>query len=300
MVGTTPFGHAAPKRVSHPGTGALSSFERAGLQFEVTDVGPPEGRVVIMLHGFPEDRFSWSDLATSLAGTGYRVLAPDQRGYSPSASPKGRRAYRIAELIDDVLALADAAGTRRFDVVGHDWGALVGWALADRRPERVRSLCALSVPHPGAVRHAMIRSTQALASSYVLFFQLPRLPEHVLAGSGGRLLARGLERSGLDHATARRFASRGAEPGAMTGPLNWYRAMPFDAGSLPGPVTVPTLFVWGDRERFVTRRAAEACASWVNAPYRFVVLQGRTHWLPTTAAGEVGPILGDHLTATAD
>ena len=286
--------------MTHLVTGALSSYERAGLRFDVTDVGPADGRVVIMLHGFPEDRFSWSELAASLAGAGYRVLAPDQRGYSPSASPRGRRAYRLAELIDDVLALADAAGTERFDLVGHDWGSLVGWGLADRHPERVRSLCALSVPHPRAMRHAMIRSTQALASSYVLFFQLPRLPEHVLARRGGRLLAEGLERSGLDHATAQRFASRAAEPAGMTGPLNWYRAIPLDGGSLPGQVTVPTLFVWGDRERFVTRRAAEACTHWVKGPYRFVPLAGRTHWLPTTAADEVGPILRDHLAARAD
>ena len=300
VVGNTPFGHAARNRVSHNVTGALSAYERAALRFDVTDVGPADGRVVIMLHGFPEDRFGWSDLAAPLADAGYRVLAPDQRGYSPSASPRHRRAYRLSELIDDVLTLADAAGTERFDLVGHDWGSLVGWGLAGRHPERVRSLCALSVPHPGAMRHALTRSTQALASSYVLFFQLPWLPERVLARRGGRLLAEGLERSGLDHATAQRFASRAAEPAGMTGPLNWYRAIPLDGASLPGPVTVPTLFVWGDRERFVTRRAAEACGRWVKGPYRFVPLPGRTHWLPTTAADVLAPILGEHLTATAD
>lgn len=281
-------------------TGAVSSHERAGLRFDVTDVGPPGGRVVIMLHGFPEDRFSWSALASPLADTGYRVLAPDQRGYSPGASPAGRRAYRLQELTADVIALADAAGAERFDLVGHDWGSLVSWALADRHPGRVRSLCALSVPHPKAVRHAMIRSTQALASSYMGFFQLPWLPERLLARGGGRMLADGLERSGLDHATAQRFAARAAKPAAMTGPLNWYRALPLDGRRLPGPVSVPTLFVWGDRERFVTRRAAEACAQWVRGPYRFVPLAGRTHWLPTTAADELAPLLCDHLAETVD
>lgn len=276
---------------------ALGSYERDGIRFDVTDTGPANGRVAIMLHGFPEDRFSWSAMTSPLVDAGYRVLAPDQRGYSPSAPPSGRRAYRLQELTADVLALADTAGAERFDLVGHDWGSLVAWALAHRHPERVRSLCALSVPHPRAMRHAMTRSTQALRSLYVLSFQLPRLPEHLLARGGGRFLADGLQRSGLDRATAQRFASRAAEPMSMTGPLNWYRAIPLDLGSLPGPVTVPTLFVWGDRERFVTRSAAEACSRWVTGPYRFVSLAGRTHWLPTTAAEEIAPILGDHLSA---
>lgn len=280
-------------------TGGLGSYERDGLRFEVTDAGQADGRVVIMLHGFPEDRFSWSALTGPLVDDGYRVLAPDQRGYSRSAAPARRRAYRLRELVADVLTLADSAGAERFDLVGHDWGSLVSWALAHSHPERVRSLCALSVPHPRAMRHAMSRSAQAFTSSYALFFQLPWVPEHLLVRGGGRMLADGLERSGLDRATAQRFASRAAEPAAMTGPLNWYRAVPLDLGSLPGPVTVPTLFVWGDRERFVTASAAQACARWVRGPYRFVTLAGRTHWLPTTAAEEIAPILGDHLAAAA-
>ncbi|MGH9057060.1 MAG: alpha/beta fold hydrolase [Acidimicrobiales bacterium] len=100
-------------------------YTHDGLTFDVDDAGPPDGRAVIALHGFPEDRQTWSPLSTSLVGAGYRVLAPDQRGYSPGARPAGRRAYTIDRLAGDVLALAGAAGADRFDLVGHDWGALV-------------------------------------------------------------------------------------------------------------------------------------------------------------------------------
>ena len=287
----TASGGGAPARVDR--------LHHAGLVFDVTDEGPLDGRVVVLLHGFPEDRRTWSALAPSLVGAGLRVLAPDQRGYSPGAAPAGRRAYRVGELVGDVLALADAAGAARVDVVGHDWGALVAWEAAARHPERVRSLCALSVPHPRAVRRALTSSAQLLRSSYVLWFQLPRLPELAFGIGAGRALARGLERSGLDAETAGRYGARAARRQAMTGPLNWYRALPFGVAELPGPVRVPTTFVWGARERFVTRSAAEHCGAWVEAPYRFVELPGATHWLPTTATAEVAAVLAEHLAAVA-
>ncbi|HMK62344.1 MAG TPA: alpha/beta fold hydrolase [Acidimicrobiales bacterium] len=273
----------------------LEFFEHDGLTFDVTHRGPADGRTVVMLHGFPEDRHEWSTLAETLIGDRYRVLAPDQRGYSPGASPRDRSAYRMEALVSDVLALADAAGADRMDLVGHDWGAAVSWALAARYPERVRSLCALSVPHPGAMRQAVRRVGQALRSSYVVFFQLPWLPEHLLSAGNGHLMANGLERSGLDRPTARRFAARAAVPRALTGPLNWYRAVPLDGMAPPAHVQVPTLFVWGDRDRYIGRAAAEACAQWVDGSYRFVALAGRTHWLPTTATEEVAAVLGEHL-----
>ena len=198
-----------------------------------------------------------------------------------------------------MLALADAAGADRFDVVGHDWGAVVAWELAGRHPGRVRSLCALSVPHPRAMQHALWHSGQAARSWYMAVFQIPELPERMLAARGGRQLATNLVRSGLDRETAERYAARAAHPAAMTGPLNWYRALPLDARHPLDPAAVPTLFVWGEKERFVDRTAAEACARWVTGPYRFVALAGRTHWLPTTAVAEVAPLLLEHLAGAA-
>ncbi|MGH9094055.1 MAG: alpha/beta fold hydrolase, partial [Acidimicrobiales bacterium] len=128
----------------------MEHFPRDGLTFDVTDTGEPDGQVVVLLHGFPEDRSSWTGVIPALTGAGFRVLAPDLRGYSPGARPRGRRAYALRQSAADVLALADAAGADQLHVVGHDWGAALAWFLAARHPERVRTLSALSVPHTEA------------------------------------------------------------------------------------------------------------------------------------------------------
>jgi pimeloyl-ACP methyl ester carboxylesterase len=275
-------------------TERLLQYTHDGLTFDVSDWGPLGGRVVIALHGFPEDRMGWESLAGALADAGHRTLAPDQRGYSPGAQPSGRRAYVLDRLGADVLALADAAGAERFDVVGHDWGAVVAWALAARHPSRVRTLTALSVPHPAAFSAAALRSTQLLHSWYIAAFQLPKLPELALGLGGGKRLADGLVRDGLDPDSAARYAARAAA-GQMTGPLNWYRAVPFGARDTIGRVDVPTLYLWGDRDSYVTRTAAEGCSAQVRGPYRFVPLAGVSHWLPTAAADQIAPLTIDHL-----
>lgn len=275
----------------------MEGYHHDGLTFEVTDKGPAGGRVVITLHGFPEDRHCWEQLSETLAKSGCRTLAPDQRGYSPRARPPARRSYRMSLLACDVLALADEAGARTFDLIGHDFGAVVSWYMAARFPDRVRTLTALSVPHPRAFLSAMGRSSQALHSWYMMFFQIPWLPEHMLAYRGGSLMEDGLSKGGLDAATARRYGSRAANATGMTGPINWYRAIPFDARDRIGPVSVPTLFIWGAQDRYVTRAAAERCADYVTGGYRFVALDEQSHWLPTAAAGEIEPLVLEHLSA---
>ena len=157
----------------------MRSFTRAGLTFDVSDSGPDTGRAVVMLHGFPEDRHCWDRLTEHLVGAGCRVLAPDQRGYSPDARPIGRRPYKIGELCADVLALADTAGLGAFDVVGHDWGAAIAWALAGRFPGRIRSLVALSMPHPRAFAESLFRSDQARVPDVCDERQIERFPDFV-------------------------------------------------------------------------------------------------------------------------
>lgn len=279
----------------------VESFSRGGLTFEVTDVGPIGGRIVIALHGFPEDRQCWTELAGSLTSAGYRVLAPDQRGYSPLASPRSRRAYTAVDLRADILALADAAGAERFDVVGHDWGGFVAWDLAARASDRVRSCTSLSTPHPLAIRDVALKSTQLLHLWYAVAFQFPWLPElsfRLLGRSGG---AKVLERGGLDPTNASQYASRFAHMSEMTGPINWYRGMPSSLRNpVPDVLSVPTLFVWGDGDHYLTRPAAIDTARHVAAPYRFEVLAGAPHWLPTAAADRIAPLLLDHLASVPD
>src|SRR5919199_5619450 len=167
------------------------------MVFDVRDGGPPDGEPVVLLHGFPQDSSAFDRLSPALHSAGLRTIAPDQRGYSPGARPGGRSAYRMREVVDDVLALLDAAGLSSAHVVGHDWGGIAAWALAARHPWRVRTLTALSVPHPAAMAQAMAHSDQALRSGYMAFFQLPAVPEAVLLAGGGALLRRSLRQGGL-------------------------------------------------------------------------------------------------------
>ena len=272
----------------------LTGFWHEGLDFEVTDAGQPGGRCVILLHGFPADRHCWDAVTPRLNDAGYRTLAPDQRGYSPRARPRDRRSYRMSSLSGDLLALADAAGAERVDLVGHDWGAAVAWDLAARHSERVRSVSAVSVPHPGAFAAALRRPDQLRKSWYMAAFQLPLLPERLLGRGGGNALRAQLEASGLDPASAARYARR-AEAGAMTGPLNWYRALPFDVRARVPPVDVPAMFVWGDRDAFLSARAADGASAWMRGPSRVERMAGVSHWIPETAADRLARLLIEHF-----
>ena len=192
------------------------------------------------------------ELVDRAAAAGYRVLAPDQRGYSPGARPTGRRACSATNLRDDVLALADKAGAERFDVVGHDWGGFVAWDLAARHADRVRSCTSLSTPHPGAIRDVALKSTQLLHLWYLLGFQVPIIPELTLKAVGPSRGARMLERGGLDPETAAQYAARFADRDEMRGQIDWYRALPFD---LRDPVRA--MVIAGRPEKF-----AKSIASW--------------------------------------
>lgn len=169
----------------------LTTFDHDGLSFEVIDTGPLDGPVIIALHGFPQRGSCWAGVTPLLAAAGYRVLAPDQRGYSPGARPGAIEAYRMDRLGGDVLALADAAGARSVHVLGHDWGGAVAWYLGSRHADRVRTLSVASTPHPRAMITAM-RGSQALRSYYMALFQIPKLPELLLRVRDGALLRRWL------------------------------------------------------------------------------------------------------------
>ena len=160
------------------------------------------------------------------------------------------------------------------------------------------SLAALSVPHPQAFTQALISSSQAVRSWYMAAYQLPWLPERVLGRRGGQAFRDSLVRTGLDLASADRYAGRARDPAVLRGPLNWYRAMPFSLREPAGPVRVPTLFAWGNRDRFVSRAAAELCGRYVTGPYRFTELDGASHWLPEQAADQVAALLAEHFAAT--
>lgn len=275
----------------------LTGLDIDDLYFPVRDVGPLDGPVIIALHGFPQTSLCWNQLADYLASAGYRVLAFDQRGYAPGARPQPVEAYRLERLAGDVLALADEAGVERFDLIGHDWGASVGWYLAAARPDRIRTLTAVSSPHPRALMAAM-PGGQMLRSWYILLFQLPWLPEYLMRVRGGALVSSGLRQSGLaDPSPSVRLLS---DPKAATAMINWYRALRVRRFSSPGKVSVPTLYVWSDRDPWLGRRAAELTAGWVGGPYRFEVMQGVSHWIPEERPEQLSRLVLDHLARFRD
>jgi pimeloyl-ACP methyl ester carboxylesterase len=269
----------------------MDTFRRGDLVFDVSDSGPSDGEVVVLLHGFPQNRHAWDTVTPILVDAGYRVLAPDQRGYSPGARPAGRKAYVAAELVADVVALIDAAGADRVHLVGHDWGALVTWAMASAHPERLRTANPISVPHPGAFAWSMPRG-QLLRSWYMGLFQLPALPELLLPSSAG---VRMLTQHGLTDEQVRGYLDALGRDG-LRAALNWYRAIPFSRDpKYTHRSTVSTMYVWSDADVALGRAGAEATERYVTGPYRFEVLKGVSHWIPENEPGPLARLLLDHF-----
>jgi pimeloyl-ACP methyl ester carboxylesterase len=255
--------------------------------------GPPDGELVLLLHGFPETSFEWRKQLPVLAAAGYRAVAPDQRGYASGARPENVDAYQIDELVSDAIGFVDALGVGRFHLVGHDWGGAVAWYLAARHGDRVRTLTVVSTPHPAALGHSIAHGEQREKSAYMLRFRDPSAEAMFLDNDAARLRAL-YEGSGLHDATAAaEYVRVLTEPGALTGGLNWYRANDFRADM--GPVTVPTMYVWSTDDVALGREAAEATAAHVDGPYRFEVIEGVSHWVPEEAADRLNELLLSHF-----
>jgi pimeloyl-ACP methyl ester carboxylesterase len=279
----------------------VDTYSRGDLTFDVLDEGPPGGAVVVLLHGFPQQNTSWNTVIPRLTEEGYRCLAPNQRGYSRTARPRGRWNYRTSELVADVCALIDASGAPRVHLVGHDWGAAVAWVVAASAPERLATLTALSVPHPAGFQKAVVTSRQGLASWYMFFFQLPRIPERVLLGRDGRAAGlRWLVQSKWKQTSA--FADRDiaamTEPGALTAALNWYRAIPFQDVRRSGEkIIVPTMFVWSDGDVPIVQQGVQHCARYVTGEYRFETLHDVGHFMLEQKPDAVADLLLDWISA---
>jgi pimeloyl-ACP methyl ester carboxylesterase len=268
----------------------------ASLPFPAVAHGPEDGELVVLLHGFPQTKAAWDAVATSLAAAGHLAVAFDQRGYRPE--PPGQRpCAQLAALAGDVHAVADALGRDRFHVVGHDWGGVVAWRLAADAPERVSTATIVATPHPRALVQSMA-GVQALRSLYAAAFQVPALPEMALRAGGGVLLRRLLLRSGLDRRHAEEYTNAMLDDDVLRGALGWYRANGLRTMTSVGPSRVPTLYVWPSGDVALGRRAAERTEQHVEAPYRFVVLEGEPHWVPERRPAELAALIADQVALT--
>ena len=276
--------------------GELLKADVGDLTFDVRVDGPDDGRPVLLLHGFPETSASWAKVTPLLAEAGLRTYAPDQLGYSPGARPAEVDSYALTNLTQVTADLMTALEIPRADVVGHDWGAQVAWGLAAWHPDRVRSLTAVSVPHPAAYTAAFRTDPeQKERSAYIrLFWQEGKAEEVLLADDARRL--RRMFGDAVPAEAVDEYVAVLSAPGALTAALNWYRTMSSD--TRVDPVEVPTTYVWSDGDVAVGRIAAEACAEFVTGDYRFVELAGITHWIPEQAPDALARAILDRIAST--
>lgn len=255
--------------------------EYGDLVLDAVVAGADDGEPVLLLHGWPQTSLSWRFVIPPLASSGFRVVAVDQRGYSPGARPAEVAAYASDRLTADAANVLDALGWDSAHVVGHDWGAAVAWNLAARRPQLVRSLTALSVPHPRALVAAFQADDgQREMSEYMTFFRAsPSAAARVLLRDGAAAL-RAVYGGHVHEADVEEYVERFSEDGAMEAALSWYAAMGIADDSRTPDVEVPTTFVWGTEDVAIGATAAHACASFCSGPYEFRPLEGRSHWLP--------------------
>jgi pimeloyl-ACP methyl ester carboxylesterase len=262
-----------------------------------------EGPLVVLLHGFPQFWYEWRYQIPVLVEAGFQVVAPDMRGYNLSDKPPGVRAYRVELLARDVERLILACGERTATVVGHDWGAIVAWITAMRHPERVERLAILNVPHPARFLDGLLSPRQVLRSSYMFFFQIPRLPEAVIRAGDFALLrsvfATDPVRPGaLTAEDIERYIGAIARPGALTATLNYYRALlrsPREMGSLLERIEAPVLVIWGERDLSLSRRLAEPPRLWVPNLLRVERLREASHWVAEDRPRAVNTLLLDFL-----
>jgi pimeloyl-ACP methyl ester carboxylesterase len=264
-----------------------------------------EGPLVLLLHGFPQFWYEWRHQIPALVEAGFRVVAPDMRGYNLSDKPPGVRAYRVELLARDVERLILACGERAANVVGHDWGAIAAWIAAMRYPERVGRLVILNVPHPARFLDGLLSPGQLLRSSYVFFFQIPRLPEEVIRAGDFALLRSALRRDpvrpgALTTEDIERYVEAMARPGALTATLNYYRALlrnPRETRTLMKRIEAPVLVIWGEKDRFLSRRLADPPLLWVPNLLRVERLPEASHWVAEDRPREVNTLLLDFLSS---
>ena len=262
--------------------------------FECRISGDQKNEAILLLHGFPETSFMWKPLMEKLSSLGYFCTAPNLRGYSENACPRGKQKYHMTALSEDVLNIADAFGKKKFHLIGHDWGAMIGWNVVFNNSSRINSWTALSVPHPrGFVKAIKTDKTQKKKVRYMAWFLLPLLPEIMLRKKDfekfRRLWKNSTEKEVEDYLAVFR------RKGALTAALNYYRAN-LGGGKKPnvGNIESPTLFIWGKKDLAVGSIAAGNNEKYMKGDYTFLALDGG-HWLIQTNYAEVENAVIDHL-----
>ena len=268
-----------------------------GVRLHYVEAG--EGPLVVLLHGFPEFWYSWRYQIPALAAAGFHVIAPDMRGYNESEKPSGIRNYQIELLTDDVADLIHHAGAQRATIVGHDWGGVIAWYMPMRHQHAVEKLIVLNGPHPGAFLRKLWAPAQLRKSWYIFFFQLPWLPETTFRARGyawlDHMLRHDPTRPGaFDEEDIRRYKRAIAQPGALNAAINYYRTIfrrsPLKVIHEMRRIVVPTLLIWGERDRYLDIRLTEDLDEWV-PKIRIERLSQASHWVQNDAPERVNQLI---------
>jgi pimeloyl-ACP methyl ester carboxylesterase len=290
--------HPSPGHAAEGEIVTRSGFADLGdVRLHYVEAG--EGPLVVLVHGFPEHWYSWRAQIPALAAAGFRVVAPDMRGYNLSSRPRGVSSYSSDKLAADVAGLIEERGERSALLVGHDWGAAVAWMTAMNHPEFVERLAILNLPHPRRLLRAFRDPRQLARSWYMFFFQLPWLPELATRARHWQALRRPLERDSRPGAFTdgdlERYVEAWSVPGAITAMLNYYRAAfrqtPWSAERGMRPVTAPTLVIFGEQDHYLRHQLAEPYPDDVPNLDRVVRLPGVSHFVQNDAPEEVNRLL---------
>lgn len=270
---------------------SLKDVAVGDLTFTVQDEG--EGPPVLLLHGFPDSHDLWRNQVPALVAAGYRVIAPDLRGFGASSKPVGVASYRILDLVGDVLGILDSLGVQKTHVVGHDWGAALAWTMAAFVPDRVDHLTALSVGHPSAF--AGVGFAQREKSWYMLLFQFEEIAERWLADNDFANMRAWSKHPNIDQVVANL-----ARPGALTAALNWYRANVHPRTWIEPPVGFPqiqspTMGVWSPGDFALEEAGMTGSKRFVDGSWRYERIEGAGHWMQLDAPDELSALLVDFL-----
>ena len=263
------------------------------IRLHVAQSGSRYGPLVLLLHGFPEFWYGWRHQIQPLVNAGLRVWMPDQRGYNLSDKPSGIAAYRLDELARDVIGLIDSAGTEKCFLVGHDWGAAVAWWVALRYPDRLQKLAILNMPHPAVMMRTLMRSPAQLRRSwYIFFFQVPFLTEAILRNNNCGLLVKALVSGSQPGSFTQEdldlYHQAWWRQGAITGMLNWYRAIVRMPVSMSGDlhIKVPTLVLWGAQDAALSLAMAQPSLDLCESG-KLVIFEDSSHWVQHDASDSV-------------
>jgi pimeloyl-ACP methyl ester carboxylesterase len=285
-----------------PGSGITMQWVEAnGQEFEVATAGDGK-KLALCLHGFPELHYSWRHQISLLVEMGYKVWAPNLRGYGGSSKPEGVVSYQLNILVQDVAALIDASGAEEVTLIAHDWGAIIAWHFAILKIRPLTRLVIMNVPHPKCAQRELKHWHQLKKSWYIFFFQLPRIPEWLLGRNGAERIKRAFSRMAVDQTRfpeedLQLYADAASRPGALRSMINYYRALlrtkdVRETGD--GMVNIPTLMIWGEEDSAIDIRCTDGTQQWV-PDLELRRLPGVSHWVQQEAPEKVNSILREWL-----